>query len=469
MLEFVTQDAKQGMGMVHKRYVSPPPEGGAGGSPGQASEGPAGAGEEPLAVGVPGVLVRARDDGLSRSPEKSGDGSLLRCLAAHSNDVDAYYRAVHELAGEARAFWDEPLKAWIITGYEECAGLMVDPRLARARLSLPRNPEAPQIVDFAQRVLDAQTMFSDDPGAAAIRKQWGQLLSEGLDGAEESSLATLALTSLDAAVSAGSEAAIDLFADVLEPYVSRVICGRLSLDERERSQLYPHIARYVQLLDGKFSRPGDIDAALYSIVSLYGRLAGKCKAPGASAGDRHRWISNYILALVAGHESAAYLIGTALLFSPEICQGVAALDRRRLGHVVLEALRYDSPIQLMGRRVVEDLSINGRALQAGDRVFLHIAAANRDPRVFRRPDAFDPERSDPPPLSFGLGASQCIGRGLAVRQSVVFLSTAVEQGYPIAIDRARVERNNGLAGRGFRALPARVWRRQGAWGQRRSA
>ena len=70
---------------------------------------------------------------------------------------------------------------------------------------------------------------------------------------------------------------------------------------------------------------------------------------------------------------------------------------------VEELLRYDGPTTAQGRVVQVEHELHGRTLKAGDRVFLMINSANRDPRAYPDPDRLDVERDGVPHLAFGFG------------------------------------------------------------------
>jgi cytochrome P450 len=67
----------------------------------------------------------------------------------------------------------------------------------------------------------------------------------------------------------------------------------------------------------------------------------------------------------------------------------------------------------MGRIATRDVEIHGVEIPAGARVLLVIGAANRDPRVFERPDLLDLTRAPTRNLAFGDGIHHCIGAPLA--------------------------------------------------------
>ena len=79
-----------------------------------------------------------------------------------------------------------------------------------------------------------------------------------------------------------------------------------------------------------------------------------------------------------------------------------------------ELLRYDSPVQVDGRVVRENLQIGGKRLRAVQKVIALLGAANQDPTGFDIPDTLDIERKERIPLSFERGIHYCLGAPLAV-------------------------------------------------------
>ncbi len=96
---------------------------------------------------------------------------------------------------------------------------------------------------------------------------------------------------------------------------------------------------------------------------------------------------------------------------------------------VEELLRYDCPVQRMGRIALEDLEIRGVTVAKGDRLFLMMGAANRDPAVFADPDRLDLHRAHVRHLSFGMGAHYCVGAALGRLEAELALS-AVARRFP---------------------------------------
>jgi cytochrome P450 len=106
-------------------------------------------------------------------------------------------------------------------------------------------------------------------------------------------------------------------------------------------------------------------------------------------------------------------------------------DAGRAPAVVEETLRYDPPVQLVGRIAADDMSIGDTQVLKGDRMMLLLAAAHRDPAEFERPDTFDPDRGFFRHLAFGHGPHFCLGAPLARLEANEALS-AVTARFPRA-------------------------------------
>lgn len=130
-------------------------------------------------------------------------------------------------------------------------------------------------------------------------------------------------------------------------------------------------------------------------------------------------ISTCILLLNAGHEASVHVIGNgtlALLRHPEQLQRWQA-DPGLTASAAEELLRYDTPLHLFNRWVLEDLTLDTATgelkLQKGMEVSLVLGSANRDPAVFDQPDRLDLARPRNRHVAFGAGLHYCLGAPLA--------------------------------------------------------
>lgn len=91
-------------------------------------------------------------------------------------------------------------------------------------------------------------------------------------------------------------------------------------------------------------------------------------------------------------------------------------DAGALDSAIDEILRIDDPFVANRRVTTRDVEIDGRIVPLGSRVVLNWAAANRDPRVFGDPDAYQPTANAPHNLVYGIGRHVCPGRALATHE-----------------------------------------------------
>lgn len=82
-------------------------------------------------------------------------------------------------------------------------------------------------------------------------------------------------------------------------------------------------------------------------------------------------------------------------------------DRALLGSAVREALRWSSPVGVLGRRTTCAVTLSGQDIPAGATIAAAVASANRDEAVFPEPDLFDINRDTHEHLAFGAGPHRC--------------------------------------------------------------
>lgn len=87
-----------------------------------------------------------------------------------------------------------------------------------------------------------------------------------------------------------------------------------------------------------------------------------------------------------------------------------------------ESLRWDGTVQTFFRTTTCDANIGEYVIPKDSKVVLFLAAANRDPRHFPRPEQFDPARKNTGHVGFGFGLHQCLGQMVARQEAEVVLN-----------------------------------------------
>ncbi len=121
-------------------------------------------------------------------------------------------------------------------------------------------------------------------------------------------------------------------------------------------------------------------------------------------------ISTCILLLNAGHEATVHTIGNGV---KTMLQTGVRITPENSAACVEEILRFDLALHMFTRWAYEDVEILGQHFRRGDQVALLLAAANRDPAIWKQPQVFDIQRELKPMASFGAGLHFCVGAPLA--------------------------------------------------------
>jgi cytochrome P450 len=128
-------------------------------------------------------------------------------------------------------------------------------------------------------------------------------------------------------------------------------------------------------------------------------------------------VSTVIVLLNAGHEASVNTLGNGMLaFARNLDQWQRVVDGGvEAAAAGEEMIRYDPPLQLFERWVLaDDFAIGDQPIPRGDKLALLFGSANRDPRIFERPDEFDVGRENAMQhIGFGGGIHVCIGAPLA--------------------------------------------------------
>ena len=118
-----------------------------------------------------------------------------------------------------------------------------------------------------------------------------------------------------------------------------------------------------------------------------------------------------------------------------------------------EILRIHAPL-IANRRVTTcPVEMGGRQLDAGERLTLIWAAANRDEAVFGDPDAFDPARNREHNLLWGAGVHVCPGAPLARLELRVLMQSLLASTQSIALVSDQAAERAAFPASGYARLP----------------
>lgn len=158
---------------------------------------------------------------------------------------------------------------------------------------------------------------------------------------------------------------------------------------------------------------------------------------------------------VAGNETTTKMIGNLMY---RLWQNKAErqklLDNPSLIPLAIEEImRFDGSSQLIGRTVMQDITLHGKTLKKGQRVGLLLISANRDERKYPNPEVFDATRGVRDHMGFGFGVHACVGAALARLEGRVAFEEILRMMPDFEIDESGLERMHSPNVRGFTRVP----------------
>ncbi|WP_026248274.1 cytochrome P450 [Streptomyces sp. LaPpAH-108] len=327
---------------------------------------------------------------------------------------------------------------WVVTGHAEQRQLLGDPRLS-VDFAAPNFPSPIDPRHGHGAATDLSFVGMDDPEHLRLRRMISGTFTIKRVEAMRPAVQRITDDFIDRML-AGLKP-VDLVQALALPLPSLVISDMLGVpyedheffqanskvivsataDRDDRTAAHRALADYLDdLVARKIAAPGpDLISKLGSHVQ-----AGELTAREAATMG--------VLLLLGGHETTANMIslGTlALLQHPEQLKTIRDTDDPQVVvDAVEELLRFLSIVHLGRRRTaLEDISIAGRTIPAGDGVILLGELANRDPLVFDDPHTLDITRNARQHQAFGGGTHHCVGQPLARLELQVLYPTLLRR------------------------------------------
>jgi unspecific monooxygenase len=357
------------------------------------------------------------------------------------------YPAYAELRAAGRVHYYEPTNQWLVPHHADVSTLLRDRRLGRTyqhrftHEDFGRTAPPPEHEPF-HTLNDHGMLDLEPPDHTRIRRLVSKAFTPRTVEQLRPYVTRLAGELVDRLVESGGG---DLLTDVAEPLPVAVIAEMLGIPEADRAPLRPWSADNCGM--NELNPPEEtarraVRASVEFSEYLRELIAERRKQPGEDLisgliaayeeGDRlteQEMISTCVLLLNAGHEATvnATVNGWYALFrNPDQLAALRA-DHSLIPSAVEELMRYDTPLQLFERWVLDEIEIDGTTVPRGAEIAMLFGAANHDPEVFREPGRLDLTRRDNPHISFSAGIHYCIGAPLARIELAASMTALLEK------------------------------------------
>ncbi|MFF2063188.1 cytochrome P450 [Streptomyces sp. NPDC058200] len=385
------------------------------------------------------------------------------------------YPAYAELRAGGRVHYYEPSDQWLVPHHADVAALLRDRRLGRSYGHRFTHEEfgktAPPPGHEPFHELNDQGMLElEPPDHPRIRRLVSKAFTPRTVEQLEPYVRRLAAELVRRLVEQGGG---DLLTAVAEPLPVAVIAEMLGVPETDRPLLRPWsaaICGMYELNPSEETARRAVTASLEFSAYLRELIAVRREKPGedlvsgliAAHDDGEKlteaeMVATCALLLNAGHEATvnATVNGWHALFRHPGQLAALRADRALLPTAVEELMRYDTPLQLFERWVLDEIEIGGATLPRGAEVALLFGSANHDPAAFTAPGTLDLSRRDNPHISFSAGIHYCIGAPLA-RIELAASMTALLDLAPGLRPAAEPRRKPNFVIRGLEGLPVTV-------------
>jgi 4-methoxybenzoate monooxygenase (O-demethylating) len=261
----------------------------------------------------------------------------------------------------------------------------------------------------------------------------------------------------------------DGVADLAEAYPLKVFPDAVGISEEGRENLLP----YGTMVFNSFGPRNDLfNKAMANAGPVRDWIMSKCSraalAPNrlgiqifqaVDAGELSEEEAGMLVRsfLSAGIDTTVYGLGNALYCLARYPEQWTILrnNPNLIRGAFEEVLRFEAPVQTFFRTTTRPVEVGGVQLADGEKVLLFLAAANRDPRRWDKPDTFDVSRRAAGHMTFGTGIHGCVGQAVARLESEAILTALTRRVASLELTAEPTRRLNNTL-RGFDTLPLRA-------------
>ncbi len=359
-------------------------------------------------------------------------------LNPHMKHIDDFAVNLHEYYAKLRSeapIWKDPkTDEWLISGFDEVSALLKDSRLSpNQTLFYPtvRTEKSACLRDSQENWLNRQP----EPKHTELRKEFLEVCSPQSVARLESFIYS-ELERLTAPLKTTGK--LEFVSGLTIPLVILVFAKWLGVQDDQLREF----AYAVQRTPSHLAPDEDGNAKDFAAAEILTDIFSKQTIPnskgpnGESLAIRKERVDNLTLLVFGGYETLVNFVPNALL---ELLKHPAEADYFRSNpdcreSAVDELLRYAGSVLGVPRVVLADFEFDGYKFCTGDRMFLILAAANRDPKQFLEPNKLDFYRDNSKSRALGGGSRYCLGSYMIKKLTRITLAYMFDEFPNLSID-----------------------------------
>lgn len=397
-------------------------------------------------------------------------------LLADPSVVPDPYPVYADLAEHNPVHWCEGLNAWAVMRYEDCAKALKEPQLKADRMEevLQAKFDGHSVASdniyyqFTKNVM----MYTDPPVHDALRRSTQPGFTRAAHEHYSEVIKRVAAELVASIPETRTE--IDAVAELALQLPVRSAIHAFGVPEEDLDFIVPRVNTLMTYWSGPQEQPVDFDHLLEYLTDLH------VYSVELVEGKRGKVLPDTVIARLAAAQATnvdstleqtihQLVLLFIALFAPttpgSLSSGMLAFANNReqvelfrtdqscADNVANEVVRYNASNQFTWRLADTSIEVGGVPIDKGQCVALFLGSANRDPRMFERPDDFDLSRPNSAKhLSFGVGLHSCLGRQMASLQLKWFYTALFERYSKISLAGEPVW-NTNLEFRSLKSLP----------------
>lgn len=395
------------------------------------------------------ILSEAKSERETQIEAFTSHAGLETALASDVMQSDPH--RIHDvLRDTSPVYYSEVTGGWLVTSYELVEEVLTDPvRFSSSGAEMGfigrlDSRTADTTATLRAHFATAQLNTSDPPDHTRIRRAFGRLFLKRSVARYEETIRVAASEILHDVCP--NRDRLDVVADYAAPLPVRVISDIVGVPESHRDRI-PIVTMDQRHFFGS-AQPDALHATSFNATleewhQLLTDWINRCRhEPGKDVMSRAAEVvdsgaitldeaaATLLHFIIAGNGTTTALIGTvifALMTHPDQLAAVAA-DPSLIDNCIEETLRWEAPLPRDRRIAVEDTTLGGMEIKAGQRVYAVLAAANRDPGEFPEPEQFDIRRSFAAKhhAAFGRGIHFCLGAPVARLEAAIAIRTLLD-------------------------------------------
>lgn len=393
--------------------------------------------------------------------------SLLQSPQLSQNLYEVYRTLREEHPVQKSEVWD----CWLVLGYSDVQSALRDARFSSSKMttfsrSLPENVRAE--VQPLIRILSSFMGLSDPPDHTRLRRLVNKAFTPRVVAGMRARIQSIVDDLLGGLSRSNTP---DIVKEFAYPLPATVITEMLGLPARDVQRFKEWSDDIVGFIGAGRATSERAERGLESMSALteYYRpiIEERRRQPqddlisalttAQDQGDQltdEELLATSITLLAGGHETTAGLIGNGLLALAQHPEETLKLrgDPNLLTPAIEELLRYDSPVQRAERVALEDVVVSDKCIRRGERVFLVVGSANRDPAQFEQPDRLDLARRENKHIAFGQGIHFCIGAPLARLEGAIAIQSFLDRFGSFQVASPTLEWQESVAIRSLKSL-----------------